>query len=149
MVLLAVLVSGAERYIGTYIVLIVVITYSSGVYIYISRTFNPPRVLELRPDCVILYEKGRGPLVDIAFARDVEVDAHVKDDPAWGGHLMLMGWSFRRGTDHISLHPDDNWDLWQLQDLRDPILWAVDRHGMRRGEDLERFLTQLDDDNPL
>jgi hypothetical protein len=143
LVLFAVFVSGAERFIGTYVLLVVIIAYSSGVYTYISRTFNPPRVLELRPDSVILYEKGRGPVADIPFTRDVEVDVHMRDDPAWKGHLMLMGWTFRKGNDLISLHPDDNWDLWELQDLSAPILWVVDKYEMRKGEELKRYISKL------
>jgi hypothetical protein len=120
--------------------------YAIGTYLHITRIARPPRVLELRPDCVMLYEKGakKNPTVDIPYTRDVEVNVFLKENVDWGEHGMLYGWTIRKGAEHIRLHPDENWDLWRLQELSRPILWLVVEFNMSRGDDLKRYISQLE-----
>jgi hypothetical protein len=115
-------------------------------HVYFTRIAHPARVLELRKDAVMLYERGRGkgPVVDIPYTRDVEVDIYLNKLVKWGDPSMLYGWTFRKGTDNIKLHPDDNWDLWRLQGLSPPIVWLVKHHNMRMGADLGRYMAYLE-----
>lgn len=117
-----------------------------ALHVYITRIAHPARVLELRRDAVMLYERGRGkdPIVDIPYTRDVEVDIYLSKFVRWGDPSMLYGWTFRRGNDTIKLHPDDNWDLWRLQELGPPIVWLVKHYNMRSSDDLGRYMAYLE-----
>ena len=119
-----------------------------GAYTYSTRVRHPARVLELTPDSVMLFEKGKGnrPVVDIPYTRDVEVDVYLRPDPNWESRSMLYGWTFRKGDELLRLHPDENWDLWRLQDMYRPVIWLVERHHMSMGEDLRRYIAQVEKD---
>ncbi len=135
-----------ETTVAYYVVLPLFLLSLLAAYTYYAYATRPAKVLELTPDSVMLFEKGRGrrPVVEIPYTRDVEVDVFLNQHVGWDEHGMLYGWTFRKGDDLIRLHPDDNWDLWRLQELSVPILWLVERYNLRKGKDLADYLDQLD-----
>jgi hypothetical protein len=122
---------------------LVVLPISSLMFaVYLHSNIRPEAALVLGADSVRLYVDGE--LVrEVTFGSLAEVDIHLNESTRSDEYGGLWGFVFRRGEAEISVSPRGNWDLWDIQSLRDPVLELVDRHRMRMGEDMRRYVNEL------
>ena len=53
------------------------------------------------------------------------------------GHLT--GYRFQKGEDIIEFTTADDWHLWDIQNIRDPIFEVVDYHRMKQGKEMRQY----------
>ena len=98
-------------------------------------------VLTLTEDgaSVHLPDLSKEPVVTVPFGEDTLVDAVLNDAVRSREYGHLSGWTFERGDDAIEVSTHDDWDLWDIQGLREPVYRLLERHGMRRGGTLRSY----------
>ncbi len=107
-------------------------------YKYSKRNIKPPMMIELRRDRIRCYEEQELES-EIEFDPWVHVDVIMNETTRSKEYGNLYGYSFRKGETVIEFSPSEEWELWDIQNLREPVFKVVDQHGMAKGEALLRY----------
>lgn len=107
-------------------------------YKYSNRNIKPPMMIELRRDRIRCFEEQELESV-IDFDHKVFVDCIMNETTRSREYGNLYGYTFRKGGTVIEFSPMEEWDLWDIQNLREPVFKVVDQHGMAKGETLLRY----------
>jgi hypothetical protein len=105
---------------------------------YSIRNIKPPMMIELRRDRIRCYEEQELES-EIEFGNNVFVDLVMNESTRSKEYGQLYGYTFRKGESVIEFSPMEEWELWDIQNLRDPVFKVVDHHGMARGEAFLRY----------
>ena len=105
---------------------------------YSSRNIKPPMMIELRKDRIRCFEEQELES-EIVFDHRVFVDLVMNETTKSKEYGNLYGYIFRKGEAVIEFSPSEEWELWDMQNLRDPVFKVVDRHNMAKGEALLRY----------
>ena len=105
---------------------------------YSARNIKPPLMIEFLKDRIRWYEE-RVLLYEIDFDHRVSVDLILNETTKSKEYGNLYGYTFRKGETVIEFSPMEEWDLWDIQNLRDPVFKVVDLHGMAKGEAMLRY----------
>ena len=105
---------------------------------YSTRNIRPPMMIELRRDRIRCYEEQELES-EIEFDPWVFVDLIMNETTRSKEYGNLYGYTFRKGGTVIEFSPMEQWELWDIQNLRDPVFKVVDLHGMATGEALLRY----------
>ncbi len=107
-------------------------------YKYSNRNIKPPMMIELRSDRIRCYEEQELES-EIEFDPWVFVDLIMNETTRSKAYGNLYGYTFRKGETVIEFSPMEEWELWDIQNLRDPVFKVVDQYGMEEGEALLRY----------
>jgi len=112
--------------------------------VYLERNTRAPATLELGPGSIRIDAEGNpgNPVHRIDLGPTVEVEALLDEVVRSEEYGNLCGWVFRRGDEEVRMSTRDNWELWDLQELRGPVLRLIDHHRMRVGPALEGYLAE-------
>ena len=105
---------------------------------YSTRNIKPPLVIELRRDQIRCYEEQELEC-EIDFDEKVFVDLIMNETTKSKEYGNLYGYTFRKGGTVIEFSPMEEWELWDIQNLRDPVFKVLDLHDMAKGESLLRY----------
>ena len=105
---------------------------------YSKRNIQPPLMIELRRDRIRSYEEQELES-EIEFDPWVFVDVIMNETTRSKEYGNLYGYTFRKGETVIEFSPMEEWELWDIQNLRDPVFKVVDKYGMEKGEALLRY----------
>jgi len=117
-------------------------------YRYTTRNIKPPMTIELRRDRIRCYEE-RELESEIKFDKKVFVDLIMNESTRSKEYGHLYGYTFRKGGAIIEFSPMEEWELWDIQNLREPVFKVIDLNGMASGEDLLRYRKGLKGIIPL
>jgi len=124
------------RYSGP--LLFILVLYGVAAYLYLKHHKRPAAFLEMRADSVCLYEDDDR-VCDIDFGPDVEVEVILQAITRSERFGNLYGYSFTKKDRVIQISPRRDWDLWDIQAMRDPLFEAVDGHGMGQGPQMQGY----------
>jgi len=105
---------------------------------YSKRNVQPPLMIELRRDRIRYYEE-QDLLTEIPFDQKVFVDLIMNETTKSKEYGNLYGYTFRKGETIIEFSPMEEWELWDIQNMRDPVFKVVDLHDMAKGEAMLRY----------
>ena len=112
---------------------------------YMDRNTQPGLGFEMTKDSARLYHLGDEeelvalvPFVNVTL---VDVDLNQATSSEEYGHLS--GWTFENHDVKITVSANDDWDIWDIQALRDPVYKVIKLHGMERGPDLRFYQESL------
>lgn len=108
---------------------------------YMDRNTQPGLGFEMTKDGARLYHLGDEeelvalvPFVNVTL---VDVDLNQATSSEEYGHLF--GWTFENHDVKITVSANDDWDIWDIQALRDPVYKVIKLHGMEQGPDLRFY----------
>jgi len=108
---------------------------------YMDRNTQPGLGFELTKDSARLYHLGEEEelvaLVPFMNVTVVDVDLNEATSSEEYGHLF--GWTFENHDVSITVSANDDWDIWSIQALRDPVYKVIKLHGMEKGPDLRLY----------
>ena len=105
---------------------------------YSNRNIKPPMMIELRRDRIRCYEEHELES-EIEFDPWVFVDLIMNETTKSKEYGNLYGYTFRKGETVIEFSPSEEWELWDIQNLREPVFKVVDQYGMEKGESFLRY----------
>ena len=111
--------------------------------IFLDRNTESAMTFELTPQSARLcYHDVEGDNIDeVPFEDDgatmVDVILNEAANSAEYGHLY--GWTFTRGGTTIKVSAFNDWDVWDIQALRDPVYRVIEHHHLERGRDLRFY----------
>ncbi len=105
---------------------------------YSKRNIKPPMMIELRRDRIRCFEEQELES-EIEFDPWVFVDLIMNETTTSKEYGNLYGYTFRKGETVIEFSPMEEWELWDIQNLREPVFKVVDQHGMEKGESFLRY----------
>ena len=105
---------------------------------YSTRNIKPPMMIELRRDRIRCYEEQELES-EIEFDPWVFVDVIMNETTRSKEYGNLYGYTFRKGETVIEFSPMEEWELWDIQNLREPVFKIVDKYDMEKGEALLRY----------
>ncbi len=118
---------------------------------YLERNTEPAKVFELTRDKASLYilEDPPKPITTVSLNRDTTVDVVLNDATTSKEYGKLFGWSFEDGNGSIRVSAYEDWELWDIQALRDPVYKVIEHNDMKRGETLRYYKEGLKGVIPL
>ncbi len=118
---------------------------------YMDRNTQPGLGFEMTKDSARLYHLGDEEelvtLVPFVNATVVDVDLNEATSSEEYGHLF--GWTFENHDVKITVSANDDWDIWTIQALRDPVYKVIKTHGMEKGPGLRFYKEGLKDVVPI
>jgi len=110
--------------------------------IYLDRNTESALTFELAPAAVRLcYHDVDGDNIDEVplDADGTVVDVILNEATSSAEYGHLYGWTFTRGRTTIKVSAFDDWDVWHIQALRDPVYRVIEHHDLERGRDLRYY----------
>lgn len=108
--------------------------------IYTSRNIKPALGFELSLEHASLYYLEKDEEAQLAMGVPLDdrtvVDVVLNETTTSEEYGNLYGWTFENGTDKITVSAFDDWELWDIQSLREPIYQAIEQNGLRMGRSL-------------
>jgi hypothetical protein len=108
---------------------------------YIERNTEPAKVFELTRDnaCIYSLDDPSEPIMDLPLTSDTTVDVVLNEATTSKEYGHLFGWTFENGPDTIKVCVHEDWELWDIQALRDPIYKVIEHNDMDKGENLKYY----------
>jgi len=140
-IMFVVTIAFAPDFIGPYLVFAVVV---NGILfgIFLDRNTESAMTFELTPAAARLcYHDIEGDNIDeVPFDTDgTVVDVVLNEAASSAEYGHLFGWTFTRGRTRIKVSAFDDWDVWDIQALRDPVYRVIEHHHLERGKDLRFY----------
>ena len=109
--------------------------------IYQNKDAGSVMLLELTRDGATLSTDGNPPkrISQVSFDGDTVVNVVLNDVVQSDEFGHLFGWSFEDEKTIIKLSCHEGWEVWDIQNLREPIYALIAHHGMDKGPDLRYY----------
>lgn len=110
-------------------------------FIFMDRHEAAGQIFQLSMDAAVLSYDTLPPerIAMIDFGHDTVVDVVLSDTCGSEEFGNLYGRSFSDGKTGILISSNDGWELWDIQDLREPIYSIIEQHGLERGKVLQQY----------
>jgi len=122
--------------------LIIISVFCIIISIFIwNREPGTAMVLKIDSDRAVLsYDtKKSEQIAAVEFGSDTVVNVVLNDLVHSKEFGHLFGWSFEDGKAIIKLNCHEGWEVWDIQNLREPIYTLITHHRMDKGPDLRYY----------
>jgi hypothetical protein len=118
---------------------------------YFERNKEPALLFELSEEnaCMSCPDISSIPVVSVPFDEGTIVDVELNEAVTSKEYGHLCGWIFEGEEMAIKISTHDDWDLWDIQGLREPVYKLMEHHGMEQGDALRYYQEGLLGVTPL
>jgi hypothetical protein len=114
-------------------------------FLYLSRNTEPAMTFELTSEAARTYYLGGSAemISEVVFDERTTADIILHEGVYSEGFGKLYGFTFERDGEVVGVSGFDDWDIWDIQSLRDPVFKVVDHHKLDRGVELANYMDGL------
>jgi hypothetical protein len=108
---------------------------------YLVRNTEPAMMFELTESraCILCPGLSEDPVVTVPFNKDTVVDVVLNESTTSDEYGHLCGWSFEDDDYAIVVSVHEDWDLWDIQAMREPVYKIIEHHGLEKGDTLRYY----------
>ncbi len=108
---------------------------------YMNRNTQPSLGFEMTKDSARLYHLGdeEDLVALVPFMNVTVVDMDLNEATSSEEYGHLFGWTFENHDVRITVSANDDWDIWTIQALREPVYKVLKLHGMQKGPALRFY----------
>ena len=124
---------------GTIFLIILVDGYFA--FKYLNRNIQPGMGFEITEDSARLYHfvDSVQLVSEVSFKDTTLVDVDLNPTTRSEEYGHLFGWVFEEGEYRISICAHEGWELWDIQNLREPVLKVIEHNGCAQGKNLRFY----------